>query len=382
MPPINLLIKPASSNCNLKCSYCFYNSITNLKEVSNMGMMSEETLDVIVKKALEYADGFCTFAFQGGEPTLRGLDFFKKLIELQKKYNTKGVQINNALQTNGILIDEEWAKFFSQNKFLLGISLDGPKEIHDLNRVDMNNKGSFNKIINNIKILEKYKVDYNILFVINANSGRHAKKIYQFFKKQNFIYLQFIACLDAGFEQLGDEKFSLTPDRYYEFLVAFFDSWLMDIKNGRLVSVRYFDNILGIMLGNQPESCDMKGRCSLQFVVEGDGSVYPCDFYVGDEYIIGNFNELSIEQMIDSDISNKFITESLDTNEQCLSCRWGSLCRGGCKRHRQVVGDGDLGLNYYCSTYKRFFEYAADDLYKVSQLIRSGRLSIKEQYSN
>jgi len=168
MKAISVLIKPASGNCNLRCKYCFYNSIIRSRETENYGMMDLNTLEILVKKVFESADIACTFAFQGGEPTLVGLDFYKTLIELQKKYNTKNIQVNNALQTNGIVIDENWAKFLNKNNFLVGLSLDGPKDIHDTNRIDMNKKGSFNIVMNTVRLFNKHGVEYNILFVINA----------------------------------------------------------------------------------------------------------------------------------------------------------------------------------------------------------------------
>lgn len=217
MPNLNLLIKPSSSNCNLKCNYCFYDDVTENREVKSHGFMSKETLETIVKSAMEYSDSMVNFAFQGGEPTLVGLDYYKELLNLQNKYNYKNLIINNSIQTNGIVIDEKWAKFLGDNKFLVGLSLDGPKDINDSNRIDFKSKGSFNRIEKTINLFNKYKVDYNILTVVTKNVARHVGKVYNYFSKSEFQYLQFIPCLDNLNEEPGRNPYSLSPKDYEDF---------------------------------------------------------------------------------------------------------------------------------------------------------------------
>ena len=173
MYPLNLLIKPASGYCNFKCKYCFYDDVAQNREVESYGFMSTKTLEEIVKKALKFAKGECTFTFQGGEPTLVGLDFYKDLIKFQKKYNKKGLKIHNTIQTNGFLIDKEWAKFLHNNNFLVGISLDGTKEINDANRINANKEGTYNNILETIELFNKYKVEYNILTVVTSYVARN-----------------------------------------------------------------------------------------------------------------------------------------------------------------------------------------------------------------
>ena len=226
-----MLIKPASGNCNLRCKYCFYHSLTENRSVPSYGMMSLVLLEELVQKSLQYAEMSCTFAFQGGEPTLVGLDFYRKLIEYQNKYNTKNIQIINAIQTNGVVINDSWAEFLAENKFLVGISLDGTRNIHDMNRVDSMNSGSFTRAMNAIELFNKHQVEYNILTVVNAITSRHAVKIYNFFKKQGFKYLQFIPCLDPLNEAPGKHPYSLTPEKYGCFLKTLFDLWYEDIGN-------------------------------------------------------------------------------------------------------------------------------------------------------
>ena len=186
MPVLNLMIKPASSNCNLRCKYCFYHSLAKSRKIKSYGNMDVSLLEKIVEKGLFYAEQNCTFAFQGGEPTLVGLNFYKKLIEFELKYNYKNLSIINAIQTNGIKIDEKWAKFLSENRFLVGISLDGPKEIHDRSRIDNQSKGTFKKVMETINLLNKYKVEYNILTVVTSLVARHTNKVYNFFKQHGF----------------------------------------------------------------------------------------------------------------------------------------------------------------------------------------------------
>lgn len=367
MPAISLLIKPSSSECNLRCKYCFYNSLSEKRNIKSYGIMSADTLKNIVKKALEFSDQICTFAFQGGEPTLAGLDFYKKLIEYVKKYNTKNVEVRFALQTNGLLLNEEWIKFLANNNFLIGISLDGPKEIHNTNRIDIKNNGTFNKVMKTIELFNKFKVEYNILYVVTAQSSRHANKIYSFFKQNNFRYIQFISCIDPLNEIRGKYHYSLKPLDLEKFLKQTFDRWYKDILKGDYVSVRYFDNLVNMILGNRPEACNMNGRCQCNCVIEADGGVYPCDFYVIDRWNMGNINVSEIKDILNSEASNNFIKASFEVSEECRRCKWYYLCRGGCRRDRDNFND-TIGLNYYCSAYKEFFEYAYDRLIHVGRI--------------
>lgn len=367
MPPISMLIKPASSNCNLQCSYCFYHSIADSRETHSYGMMDVKTLDIIVKKVLECAEHSCSFAFQGGEPTLVGLDFYEQLITIQKQYNTKNLQINNVIQTNGMLIDENWAKFLAKHKFLVGLSLDGPKDIHDNHRVYANNKGSFSKVMDTVKLFNQYGVIYNILCTVTANVARHISKVYNFYKKHNFYYLQFIPCLDPLGEPQGALAYSLTPEKYVEFLKKLFDEWYNDVSRGNKISIRYFDNLVGLAMGLPPEVCGLSGTCSLQYVVEADGGVYPCDFYVTDKWYIGNIVNSSIEKIAQSDTVKEFIQTSQHIDPKCNHCKWGFLCRGGCRRDREPFVENLPSLNYYCEAYQKFFAYAAPRIIELAR---------------
>ncbi len=354
MPPINLLIKPASSVCNMRCAYCFYHAIAENRNESFMGMMSYETLETLVADALAYADSSCGFAFQGGEPTMAGLHFFREVIRLQKKYNTKKLHIYNAIQTNGCMIDEEWAEFFRENNFLVGISLDGDSEIHNMHRVDARNKGTFNRVYKATQILKKKGVEFNILSVVTGRNAKRIRKTYQFFKKCGFSYLQFIPCLEPIEKERGSEPYHLSVDDYGDFLINLFDMWYEDLKNGKYISIRHLDNMLSMVCGREPEVCSMRGICSVQLVVEGDGSVYPCDFYVFDEWKMGYVGQNTLKEMMENEIAAEFIRRSLHVPEECKSCRYGRICRNGCRRDR-ITENGVIGKNYYCEAYRRFY---------------------------
>ena len=373
LPPLSVLIKPASSSCNLKCSYCFYHSISGHREIENYGVMDIEILEVIVKKALAFADHICTFAFQGGEPTLAGLEFYEKLLEFQKKYNTKRVTINNAIQTNGVNIDDFWSRFLAHNHFLVGLSLDGPKEIHDSNRLDHSDKGSFSRVMAAASLFSKYGVEYNILCVINAHAARHPSKVYNFFKKSNFKYLQFIPCLDPLGDAPGENGYSLSPDRYSYFLKNMFDLWYDDVIRGNMISIRYFDNLVGMLMGYPPEACGMTGQCQCQFVIEANGGVYPCDFYVLDEWYMGNIKEMDFSELVSSTAATAFIDSSRPVDAKCRGCKWFNLCRGGCRRSREPFSDNMPALNYYCSSYREFFQYAGDRLLSLARQLSRRR---------
>lgn len=365
MPPINVLIKPASGSCNLKCRYCFYSDVINNRDTKNYGMMSLDTLENLVKRAFEYGDHFVGFAFQGGEPTLVGLDFYRNLIRLQQKYNTKKLKISNSIQTNGILIDKEWAQFLSENQFLVGLSLDGTKELNDNNRIHANGEGSFGQIWNAVTLFQQYKVDFNILCVVTKQVAKHIGKNYRFYKKCGFEYLQFIPCLDDLGKVPGTNPYSLTPQIYGDFLKDLFDLWYLDVKAGNRISIRMFDNILQMISGYHPESCDMMGRCSANAVVEADGSVYPCDFYVTDQWKLGNLREHTLADLLRNDVAMRFIKISAQRPKECYECEYKAICRGGCRRHYEPIQQDVLLKNYFCQSYQEFYEYALPRFYEI-----------------
>ncbi len=375
MPALSLLIKPASGNCNMRCRYCFYADELDNREIRSYGKMSVDTMHTIVDKAMEYGDYECTIAFQGGEPTLAGLDFYRDLVAYVTAHeNPKKLKIHYALQTNGYLINEEWAAFLGENHFLVGVSLDGLKEIHDRYRLDAAGKGTYQRVISAIRLLEKHQVEYNILTVVTAATARNGQKIYNYFKKNHFGYQQYIECLDPIGEEPGQHEYSLTPEKYGEFLKSMFDAWYLDMRSGTYVYNRYFENLMMIMAGQQPESCNMRGVCGKQWVFEADGSVYPCDFYALDQWRLGNIQENSFEEMDEKRDGLGFIQWSMRQQEDCQKCRWFGLCRNGCRRNREPVTAEHTNRNYFCKSYQMFFEYAYPRLEEIYQLYMAGRI--------
>lgn len=355
MPPVNVLIKPASSACNMACSYCFYRDVSDHRTRSFEGMLTTERMEQIVTAAMEFAEGSCTFSFQGGEPTLAGLDFYRRVLNIQKRLCKPGVQIFNTLQTNGLCINEEWAAFLAENHFLVGLSLDGPAALHDRNRTDRQGRGTSERVLNTARLFDRYHVEYNILCVLTGENARNISQIYDFYKNQGFGYLQFIPCLEPMDQVRGKEPYHLSAEDYGKFLIRVFDLWYEDLKKGRYVSIRHIDNWIGILLGRPPEACSMNGRCSIQFVVEGDGSVYPCDFYVTDEWKLGNVAVNSFAEMLRSSKAQKFIQVSMLLPEECRTCSILGLCRNGCRRDRMVLASGVPGKTCYCDAHRRFF---------------------------
>lgn len=369
MGPLSVMIKPASGLCNFRCRYCFYLDELENREKGCLGIMSEETLDAVLTEVLKNAEGHCTIAFQGGEPTLAGLQFFEKVVELEKNRNVNHCKIQNSIQTNGSLLDEKWAAFFAREGFLVGISLDGDKQLHDQNRIDANGNGTYGKVIAAIKLLQRYGVEFNILTVITAQTCRHARKVYRFFTENGLDFQQFIPCLDPLGEERGQHSWSLTPKLYGQFLKDLFDCWYADAAKGIWRYNRYFYNLLLIMKGRYPEACGMGGLCSAQIVVESDGSVYPCDFYVLDQWKLGNFCTHSLAQIEQKRRELRFIEMSAKHHPDCLSCQWQMLCRGGCRRDRCSDIADQPGKNYFCHSYRQFFEYAYPRLWELARKI-------------
>lgn len=372
MPPLSLLIKPASGSCNLRCTYCFYADEAQKRQFPTFGFMSDSTMHSLVDFCLREGEGVCTLAFQGGEPTLMGVEFYQRLSRYAAKQpNPRGVQFRYAIQTNGTLLDEAWCRWLAENRVLVGLSLDGPREIHDRYRLDPAGKGTFDRVMAAAKLLEQHGVEFNILTVATGLSARSGQKIANFFRKNGFGYQQFIECLDPLDEAPGGQPYSLTPERYAQFLKATFDAWYQDFQAGKHTYNRYFENLLMVLAGQTPESCSMQGHCAPHLVVEADGSVYPCDFYVLDKWKLGSICTDSLAQLEQQRRALGFLEASLPVPSICRACRWYPLCRNGCRRNR----DEATGVNRFCGAYKGFLEYAYPRLAQVYRKLcrRAGR---------
>lgn len=372
MPAASILIKPASANCNMDCKYCFYKCLSSHREEYSKGFMKEETLETLVREAIAYADGSLTFAFQGGEPTLAGRDFFQKAVELQQKYNNKKLQIENTIQTNGLLIDEKWARFLGEHRFLVGLSLDGPKKMHDRYRKDAGGQDTFARIMHSVQLLEQYHVDYNVVTVVTNDTAKQASFLYKFWKRNHYPFVQFIPCMDEIKRQDGTQErsiYAVEPEQYGKFLCELFDLWYADFATGEAMDIRMFSNLAQMAAGYPAEECGMNGCCNCYFVVEGDGSVYPCDFYCMDAWKLGTVND-GFVQMKTSEKAKAFVEASRPVCAACQECLHFSLCRGGCRRWREPFVDGKPGLNQLCSAYRMFFAHAAERMERLGVYIR------------
>lgn len=359
MKPLSMLIKPASSLCNLRCAYCFYHDISSHRMIPSYGIMSYDTLEIIVRKTFQEADGPVNFAFQGGEPTLAGLGFYQYLIACVKKYNNKNLSVLYAIQTNGLVIDQAWASFLAEHKFLVGLSLDGDKMIHNQLRYDADGKGSFSKVMQTSRLFQSVGVDFNILTVITRLVARHIERIYRFYQKQGFSWLQFIPCLPPLDAPEEEAPFALTAHDYGLFLKKLFDLWYDDLTQNHYVSIRQFDNWVRMAAGQPPELCGMNGHCTCQYVIEADGSVYPCDFYVTDPWRMGQITESSFAELAETETAKRFVNGSNQREASCDPCQWLPLCRGGCRRDREPgYSPTQPNQNMFCQAYLDFFPYA------------------------
>ena len=360
MPPLTLMIKPMSGACNMRCAYCFYTDVMSRRETAVRPPMSGEALETLVRRAFAYADDSVSFAFQGGEPTLIGLPFFEALMDFEHRYNTRGLTVSNAVQTNGYALSDEMIAFFARENFLLGVSLDGTAALHDALRVDRAGEGTFARVEANIRRLQAAGVDFNILCVVNDAVARHPREVFHALEK--YRYLQFIACLDdfSG----GQKAFSLTPEHYLFFLNETFDLYAQAALSGKTVSVRAFDNYVGMLLGLPPENCAMGGQCGQYFLIESDGGAYPCDFYVLDEWRLGSALETPFNRLARSPLGARFREVSLVVPEKCRACRWYPLCRNGCRRER----DEKTGLNRWCGVYQAFFARNYEEMQALTRI--------------
>jgi uncharacterized protein len=330
MRSISVMVKPASSACNMQCAYCFYADVAAARQVGSHGIMTSEMSETLAERLAE-AVGFAgdvTINFQGGEPTLAGLDWFRRFAELMEAY--PGVTPHWALQTNGTLLDREWCAFLAEHDFLVGISLDGPRSLTDRFRRDGAGEGAYERAMRAIEMLWDVDIDPNILTVVTRQLAQKPKQLMQFYLSHDLTHVQLIPCLPS----LGgaDDGMSLRPADYRSFYLGFFRAWLRAYQHKQLVYVNLFDNVLGMLEGYAPNQCGMIGRCTLQYVIESNGDVYPCDFYCLDEYRMGNIAHDRLRDMTSSKVSRRFIDEEDCRRTPCTSCPYATLCGGGCRR--------------------------------------------------
>lgn len=355
-----ILIKPTSWGCNLRCEYCFYLE----KEEYYPGSlpehrMSEKTLEELIKQSYAALNP-PLFAWQGGEPTMMGLPFFRKVIELQSYYSN-GRPFQNTLQTNGTLLDEEWAVFLRQNNFLVGLSLDGKQGNHDRYRKDAKGEGSWIAVQKAARLLLRKKVAVNALATVNAESVHKAEETYRFLKGIGFTFMQFIPIVETDpNDPAKSAEWSVNPEDYGHFLCKIFDLWYKDIDMDKLkskISIRYFDSLLQTYLGDRPAECTMMAECGVYLVAEHNGDIYPCDFFVDPEMKIGNIFSTGIHKLLNSEKQKNFGCEKQNMIDECHSCPWLMKCYGGCLKDR-IRDPQDNGRSHFCVSTKIFLSHA------------------------
>ncbi|MGN1406073.1 MAG: radical SAM protein [Erysipelotrichaceae bacterium] len=353
---ISLLIKPASSSCNLRCRYCFYFDETRHREIINHGIMSSDTTDVLINRIAENLndEGTANISFQGGEPTVAGLKYFRYFTERLKEH--KKIKTNYSIQTNGTLLNDEWAIFFKEHNFLVGVSLDGYKSNTDYFRKDINNDGVFIRIMEGIRLLEKHNCQYNILTVITDRLSRHPDELFDFYLKNNFKYIQLIPCLPSMDD--SENNLSLKPEQYADFFNRFFDRWYKEAMKGNVLNVNTFENLASIIINHHPYQCGLIGQCIIQNVIESNGDVYPCDFYCLDEHKLGNIKDSTFTELNRN--GRQFILDSSCKKKPCENCEFESMCHGGCKRQNACYL-----MDEYCA-YRKVLKHC---LPKINTLI-------------
>ena len=355
MQAFTLLIKPSGSDCNLDCKYCFYKN--RAPEIgSGKQRMSDEVLERLVKDYMQTGLQVCEFSFQGGEPTLMGLDFYKKVVQLQKKFGKPGRQVGNSIQTNAVLLDGEWCSFLHENKFLVGISIDGPKEWHDYYRLDHSGAGTFDKVLKAIQLCKEYKVEFNVLVLLNNINVEHPDELFDFFLEKDIRYLQFIPCVEIDPNTGKVADFSVTPQQLGAFLCRTFDRWLE--YGPRKLFIRDFESIISFCAAGRHTICTFNKQCSDYIVVEHTGDCFVCDFFVEPKWRLGNILKTPIEEIASSSKKKDFAGLKKDLSNKCLLCRHLDVCRGGCMKDRTPFDKSNFaGESFFCEAYKKFFDY-------------------------
>jgi len=345
--------------------------------------MSDEVLRKLVEDYMRLRFSPAVFVWQGGEPTLMGLDFYKEAVELQRKSGASGQEVANCLQTNALLLDDEWCRFLHENNFLVGISIDGPKEFHDYYRLDCGGCGTFDRVMRSIEKCKEHKVEFNALVLLNNMNVEHPEKLFDFFVENGIEYLQFIPCVEtrakpwtgspgrdgqaqnrpsAGSTTGEVEDFSITPQQYGEFLCRLFDRWFdHGPQNQR---IREFDSVLSYCITGRHTICTFDRQCSQYIVIEHTGDAFCCDFFVEPGWRLGNIFETPIEKLAVSDKKRDFARAKLNLDNKCLLCKHLAVCRGGCTKHR--ASGIEKRVSYFCDAYKRFFDYTMSRFMQIA----------------
>ncbi len=363
VPAFHLMTKPRGAICNLDCKYCYFLSKERLYPDSSF-RMSESLLEEYTRQYIESQHvPEITFAWQGGEPTLMGLDFFRQAVSYQQKYRPPGVRITNSLQTNGVLLDDAWCQFFAASNFLIGISIDGPRDLHDFYRVDKGGAPTFDRVMRGIEVLQKYQVPFNILTTVHAGNADHPLEIYRFLRDDvGAEFIQFIPIVErlnnSGFQEGSTvTERSVTARQYGDFLIAIFDEWVR--RDVGRVFIQMFDVALSSWTGSHPGLCIFEETCGVALAMEHNGDVYSCDHFVEPAHRVGNIVEVPLAEIVVSEQQVAFGNAKRDTLPQyCRECAVRFACNGECPKNRFILTpDGEPGLNYLCAAYKAFFTH-------------------------
>jgi len=365
--PFSLLIKPASADCNLNCTYCFYLGHSALYPETKVHRMSDKVLEKLISSYLATDQPQYSFGWQGGEPTLMGLDFFKRVVDLQQKYGHSGSSVANGLQTNTILINDELAQHLAEYKFLVGASLDGPAYIHDHYRAYKDGRGSHADVMRSIECLKRNHVEFNILTLINNTNVRKPKEIYQYLCDSGFLYHQYIECVE--FDPKGTAlPFSINGEEWGNFLCEIFDEWIK--HDTRRVSIRLFDSILVYMVDGIRNVCNIGKDCCQYLAVEYNGDVYPCDFFITQDLKIGNITGGTWEDFLNSPVYRKFGRQKAQLHKQCLACEYMEYCLGDCLKNRFYGKHDPHQISRLCEGWKMFYNHTLPEFKKLAAQIR------------
>lgn len=361
--------KTVSEDCNLACDYCYYSTCGG-KPGPKINRIDSVVLDKFIKDYMQHSQGSATFAWQGGEPLLAGYEFFEEVVHFQALYAPPHTVISNSLQTNATLIDDRWASFFNTYHFLIGVSLDGPKEIHDSHRVNSAGIGSYNRVMAGIEHLRRHQVDFNILTVIHKGNVGKAKELMKFYRENGFNFVQFIPCMDFRSQQIDHPGvYEITPREYGDFLCEVFDEWYNAGKPE--ISLRFFDNMLSVYLNREAEHCVHMAACPTSLVLEQNGDAFPCDFYINEQWKIGNVASDSMADMLAHPNYERFHRMKPALPEKCRSCEWQRLCYGGCPRNRKwSIDGGQSDTDFFCQSYMQIYAYADERMQELGGRLR------------
>jgi uncharacterized protein len=379
LPAFHVMAKPTGARCNMACDYCFFLKKDRLYPESDF-RMSDETMEAYIRQTIEgHSVPEVTIAWQGGEPTLMGLDFFRRAVDVEKKYARPGQRIENSFQTNGILIDEEWCRFFHDNNFLVGLSLDGPRKLHDAYRHDKVGQPVFDKVERAARLMQKHGAEFNILCTVNAANSRHPLEVYRYFRDGlGARYIQFIPIVERDNEtgsQEGPRMTDRTVDssQYGRFLIEIFDEWVR--RDVGIMFVPFFDAVLASYVFGQSSMCVLRPACGDALALEHNGDLYSCDHFVEPSYRLGNVGETPIAELASSERQQAFgRAKTVTLPRSCRVCAFLFTCHGECPKNRvQATPDGEPGLNWLCRGLKAFFEHTERPMKIMADLLRQGQ---------